>query len=251
MSPPPDSRTHRTGEWNVIKNDIESAVKDAVKKALEGDSGFARGTDSDEAHQKEIRGLVKEMRAAMITNAGDLRQQLIDLVGANSTEVRALVREEISLVRIQINGLEGAVREFRLELGEIRTSLHEGDTNFAVLGTRMDSLKEDMDRSRGHTPVNSMTAASTGLTSVQVPVDYRPSRSREVSTDRHVSKTSREEKPLISPKIMNIVIVAILSALGTGVGTLLVDMVARGAKDTIKDAAHERPKDASGAPGAP
>jgi hypothetical protein len=236
MAPPPDHK-NRTGEWDSLRETIDNAVKDAVKKALDGDSGLLRGTECEDEHREEMRRLVKEMRASMISSAGDLRQTLLDTVSANAGELRSMVREEVSALRTQITTLDGSVKEVRIEMAEMRAALYQGDTQFAVLGERLSTLKEDVERVRntGSTPPNALTAASMqhGLSPVHVP-EYMTRRKE--TTDR-ISKRDQDEKPLISTKVWNAIIIAVLSAIGTGIGTLAVDWTAKSAK-AVKEPHH-------------
>lgn len=119
------------------------------------------------------------------------------------------------------------------QFDKVREKLSEGTTKMALhaqvldqYGDRLDSLQDRVYNRSGNT------------SELQ-----RALRARDPKTDR-------AEAPMINPKVWNIIIIAAITAVGTGVGTYVIDTFRAGQAATANQAAavHAPPKLAAPAP---
>jgi hypothetical protein len=205
--PPP---AHRSGEWPDLRELINNAVTQAVKQAMDGDSGITKGTDAADAAtgREDMKRLVAELRAAMISSVGDVRQSLLDRLTETNTSLQSMVREEVGSLRTSVEG----------SLREIKDALHQGDTTFAVMDTKMKAMQAEVDRFRD-TPSTGMRAA--------------PVRPRDDTTGSHrKEEKSKGDTTSYTP----IIATALITAMATSLGTWGMDLLGRGAKEAVKDA---------------
>lgn len=207
MSPAPDPRHMRSGEWSTIREAIETTVRDAVKQVLDDDSGINRA--AEQGNHDDMNRMVSEIKSSVLTSMSDLRQHVLERLNENSSELKTMVREEVGPLRVQVGTME-------ITLKDLQEALHKGDTRFAVIGTRLDTLQSEVDRVRDTPPA-------------------RPAR-RDATTDKHRKDTPTEgtEKLSKSP-FMNIALTALLTAACTAIGMWAMDIFGKGAKAAVQE----------------
>ena len=200
-------RDQRSGEYSIIREAVNAAVKEAMKAALDEDSGIMRGADCGTAHCENIRKITSEIKSSMTSMVGDMRQDLLNRINENNNDLRTMVKTEVDALRAQVV--------------QIQASLHQGDTQLAVLDTKLDTIQAEIDRVRDRD-------ASTAIIAAHTP-------RREISTDRHRKSDGGGEKPISKSPITNTILVAVLSAVGTAFTMWGLDLLGRGARDQIKE----------------
>jgi hypothetical protein len=215
MPPPIHSKDARSGEMSVLREAINHAVKEAMKDARDEDSGITRGVECDSKNCEPLQKLVSELRAVMLSTVADLRQDLMERLGKTETDLRTMVREEMATIRVQVTTMDNNLRAFQGEL-------HQGDTQFAVVQNKLATMQSEIDRVRD--------GSTTTRPAMPAP--------REASTDKHI-RQSPGEKGLVKSPTGNIILTAILTAVGTTLGMWSLSLMTRGAAEVVKDVAHE------------
>lgn len=213
---------HRSGEWSEVKEIVDAAVRDAVKKALDGDSSILKGVDYDvENGKRDMQRLVTELKSAMVASSSELHQRLMERMDEAHSSLRTMVREEVQSVRSQVATIE-------VSIGQINQALHQGDTAFAVIDTKVKVLQGELDRVR-----------DTPLT------PQRAIKALEPGTEKH----SKPSEPALSKSpLLAVILAAVFAAVGTSVGGWAMNLFERGAKDVVKDVVKDERPDHANSP---
>jgi hypothetical protein len=186
-----------------------------MRKALDEDSGILKGTECGEKSRDDMRRLVGELKTSFVASVGDMRQDLLDRLNETSSDLKIMVREEVAPLRVQVCTME-------ITLKDLQGALHQGDTRFAVIGTKMDTMQGEIDRVR------------------DTPSSLRP-RSRETTTDKIARKSDDGTDKLSKNPFMNIALTALLTAVGTAGGMWALEVFGKGAKVAIQEAGKDDP----------
>ncbi len=138
-------------------------------------------------------------------------QSTIASLGRTPTEAESC-RQELDAIKAQLRTGFGEMREefkeVRAEVAVVRSDLADGKTEFALLNQRLDMEKETRDkeeRARENREVREK--------------EEQRVRERSPSKGTRVSRgpTDPDEKPLVSPKVWNALILAVATAAGASI----------------------------------
>jgi hypothetical protein len=186
-SRPDRAASARSGEHTIIREIVAKAVVEAIARQQVGTPAAPLACPPACNYKEDINELRKDIKESF-------------------KELREDLRGEIRTVRTDV---AQDMQSMRSDLSSIRGDLEDGTLEFRQLNSRLELIERQQKRgttSSMHPAIRSRSEAPT----VIVP-----------AVKAHPVEDP-EEKPLISPKVWNALILGLVGTIGAGIGALVV-----------------------------